>query len=56
MDLQCKDCGYIGEPVTREFYENDDADGNRGIWVTYEECRKCGSEDLTEDITDDESD
>ena len=27
----------------REKY-GEDADGNRGVWCTYERCRKCGDE------------
>ena len=53
-ELKCLNCGYIGEPKIIEELYGDDADGNRGIWITYEECPKCGSDDLTEDFSEDD--
>lgn len=50
--MKCKDCGHIGYVKVIRSYENDDADGNRGEWLTWIECRKCGSEDLTTDLTE----
>lgn len=40
----CPECGYNGEPKTHDSYEFADADGNRGIMVTWVECPKCGWE------------
>lgn len=53
-ELKCLDCGYIDEPILKEVYEFADADGNRGAWITYAYCKECGSEDLTEEIEDEE--
>ena len=54
-ELKCLACGHIGEPISKAVYENADADGNRGIWVTYDYCEECGDEDLTEDFDKTES-
>ncbi len=43
-DFECPYCGSTKSPKVQKVYENSDADGNRGIWVTYVECRDCGEE------------
>jgi RNA polymerase subunit RPABC4/transcription elongation factor Spt4 len=47
-ELQCKDCGRIAEPITKNIYDYADADGNRGTWVEYDCCPYCGSDELEE--------
>lgn len=40
-------CAMDGQPCEVEDCQErygDDADGNRGIWVYYKRCRKCGEE------------
>lgn len=40
-------CSVDGEPCDRERVDEtygEDRDGNRGIWVHYYRCRKCGEE------------
>ena len=54
MDFKCLDCGYIGEPTKEEVYENCDADGHRGEWVTYLSCWNCGGDELSEDTEEHE--
>ena len=39
----CPECGSDSFR-TRSYLEGQDADGNRGVWVTVTECRKCGEE------------
>jgi uncharacterized Zn finger protein len=51
-EITCPDCGHTGEPEITESYEQDDWDGNRGIWLTFIECENCGT-DLKGAIDDD---
>lgn len=39
---ECPECGTKEPPTWFNSYENDDADGNRGEWLTFYKCRKCG--------------
>jgi hypothetical protein len=55
-EMKCLECGHIGETITRSSYECDDADGNRGMWITEDFCEKCGSDDLTDEFDEDEID
>lgn len=40
-------CSVDGEPHTvvqgQELF-GEDADGNRGVWLNFKRCRKCGEE------------
>ena len=40
---ECPEC-ESRNVKTQRTYENSDADGRRGMWVRYIECRKCGYE------------
>ena len=42
QDFKCEFCGSTKEPKVETFNEFDDADGNRGILVTYTTCKDCG--------------
>jgi hypothetical protein len=39
----CNFCGS-NDFKERKVYENSDADGNRGIWITYLICKNCGTD------------
>ena len=41
--ITCPECGSEDIDVETS-YENTDADGNRGIWMTFMDCNKCGCE------------
>ena len=43
-EIICEECGSDNVKITKS-YEFSDADGNRGMWVTFIECRDCGWED-----------
>jgi predicted RNA-binding Zn-ribbon protein involved in translation (DUF1610 family) len=43
-EYSCPKCGS-GDTHVKRFYEKDDADGNRGEWVTYLFCNDCGYEE-----------
>ena len=49
--VKCPDCGNYDYPVELTTYEQDDADGNRGTYITFVECSECGT-DLKEVIED----
>jgi len=44
-EFTCPNCNSHKEPKIATFNENTDADGNRGIKVTYVECVDCGYEE-----------
>ncbi len=44
MKVKCPECGNYDEPVKLTTYEQDDRDGNRGIYITFIECLKCGAD------------
>ena len=43
-ELTCPCCGHTGEPEITESYEQDDWDGNRGHYITFIECERCGAD------------
>ena len=45
---QCPTCGYEGCGEIEKTLEGTDADGNRGVIVTWVQCPECG-EDLDDD-------
>jgi predicted nucleic-acid-binding Zn-ribbon protein len=52
--LWCNECKLEVYPKFWVVNENTDADGNRGMMVTYIECPICGNEDLKESEPDEE--
>ena len=44
-DFTCPDCGSDSRPIVDRSYENADADGNRGIWITWVRCVDCDYEE-----------
>jgi hypothetical protein len=40
----CNDCREWTVPKLKHVNENTDADGNRGMMVTYAECPECGTD------------
>jgi transcription elongation factor Elf1 len=43
-DFECPHCGSTKSPKVQKVNEYTDADGNRGMMVTYVECRDCEEE------------
>ena len=42
--VYCDDCRDTVAPVATESLENTDADGNRGVWMTWYHCPVCGAD------------
>jgi len=56
MEIYCNHCGYIGEPES-ELYKKGSIGNGSENWEQdeyYDVCPNCGSEDLSEDIPEEE--
>ncbi len=41
---RCSECYNDDTPIMKTYLENTDADGNRGIYMTYATCPECGND------------
>lgn len=44
LEFTCEECGHTWRQFPERSYENSDADGNRGIWVSWVICPECEEE------------